>query len=89
MCIYGVTRGHAVGNRFDPSSRARGDLHPWAAWLLLEHLRRQSGLAARQSGGMLALAMSAGLVAFAHGAEVYYVCNMTSLRRFSCCCGRD
>ena len=87
MCIYGVTRVMPAATALIQAATP-AVIFILGAWLLLERMRRQSGLPARRSRGMLALALAAGLVAFAHGAEVYYVCNMTSLHEVSCCSGR-
>ena len=86
MCIYGVTRV-MPGTSALLQSGLPGAIFVLGAWLLLEHVRRQSGRPVRRADGMLALALVAvaGLTAAAHGVELYYVCNMESLNEVSCC----
>jgi len=85
MCIYGVTKVMPVMNAVVQAAKP-ALIFVLGAWLLLESLRRQSGLPARRARGMLALALVAGLLALAHGAELYYVFSMDSLQEVSCCC---
>jgi hypothetical protein len=84
MCIYGVTRVMPGTAALIQVARPAA-IFVLGAWLLLEHVRRQSGALLRRSAGMLALAGSACLVACACGAELYYVLNMNSLNEVSCC----
>ena len=67
MCIYGVTKVMPVMNAVVQAAKT-ALIFVLGAWLLLESLRRQSGLPARRARGMLALALVAGLLALAHGA---------------------
>ena len=87
MCIYGVTRVMPVATALIQAATP-AVIFILGAWLLLEHVRRQSGLARATVSRDAGSGPAAGLVAFAHGAEVYYVCNMTSLKEVSCCSGR-
>jgi hypothetical protein len=85
MCIYGVTKVMPVANALVQAARPVL-VFLLGAWLLLESMRRQSGLPARRSRGMLALVVFAGLLAVGQGTEIYYLVNLDSLNEVSCCC---
>jgi hypothetical protein len=85
MCIYGVTKVMPVANALVQAARP-ALIYVLGAWLLLESMRRQSGLRARRSRGMIALVLLAGLLAIGQGAEIYYVVKVDSLNEVSCCC---
>jgi hypothetical protein len=85
MCIYGVTKVMPVANALVQAARP-ALIFLLGAWLLLESMRRQSGLRARRSQGMLGLVLLAGLLAFGQGTEIYYIVNLKSLNPVSCCC---
>lgn len=84
MCIYGVTKV-MPGTIALIQGAKPAVIFLLGAWLLLEQVRRRSGRRSRRMGGMLALATVAGLMALAHGVELYYVFNMESLNEVSCC----
>ncbi len=85
MCIYGVTKLMPVANALVQTARP-ALIFLLGAWLLLESLRRQSGLPPRRSRGMLALVFLAGLLAVGQGTELYYIVKVDSLKPVSCCC---
>ncbi|MGO9109662.1 MAG: hypothetical protein ACLP9L_10545 [Thermoguttaceae bacterium] len=85
MCIYGVTKVMPAASALVQAARPALILL-LGAWLLLESVRRQSGLPARRSRGMIALALFAGLLAFSQGTEIYYIVKLDSLNEVSCCC---
>jgi hypothetical protein len=87
MCIYGVTKVMPVTTALTEAAAPLA-IFLLAAWLLLEHVHRQSGQPLPRLGRMLALVPVAGSVAFTYGTVLYYVLNMTSLTTVSCCCGR-
>lgn len=84
MCIYGVTKVMPATATLIQAAKP-AVIFVLGAWLLLEHVRRRSGLPPRRSGRVAALAAVAALVAFVHGVELYYVFNMDSLNEVSCC----
>jgi hypothetical protein len=85
MCIYGVTKVMPVANALVQAARP-ALIFLLGAWLLLESMRRQSGLPARRSRGMIALVLLAGLLSVGQGTEIYYIVNLDSLNPVSCCC---
>jgi hypothetical protein len=85
MCIYGVTKIMPAMNAVVQASKP-AMVFLLGGWVLLDALRRRSGTPPRRMRGMLSLVIVAGLLATAHGAELYYVANMSSLNTVSCCC---
>jgi hypothetical protein len=88
MCIYGVTKVMPVTVALIQAAKPAA-IFLLGAWVLLESVRRQSGMPPRGVRAMLALAVVAGFMACAQGAELYYVFNIDSLNEVSCCscCG--
>jgi hypothetical protein len=84
MCIYGVTKVMPVTTSLIQAAQPLA-IFILGAWLLLEHVRRQSGAAIRRARGMVALAIVAGPLAFSYGAQLYYILNMASRNEVSCC----
>lgn len=84
MCVYGVTKVMPITTTVIQAAKP-AVVFVLGAWLLLEYVRRRSGLPPRRSRGMFALAAVAVMMAAAHGAELYYVLNMESLNEVSCC----
>jgi hypothetical protein len=84
MCIYGVTRVMPAATAFIQIAKPLV-IFVLGGCLLIEHVRRQSGLAFQRPTSMFALAFVAVCAAFVSGAELHYVFNMTSLNEVSCC----
>lgn len=84
MCMFGVTKVMPKTTLLIQVAMPVSVL-VFGAWMLLDYARRRSGEAIRRARGMVALALVAGLVAGTSATEVYYVTNMKSLNKVSCC----
>ena len=84
MCMFGVTKVMTKTTLLIQVAMPVSVL-VFGAWMLLDYARRRSGEAIRRARGMVALALVAGLVAGTSATEVYYVTNMKSLNKVSCC----
>ena len=87
MCIYGVARVLPI-TAMVVQTAGPAATFLLGAWVMLEQVHRLSGRPPQPSGRTVLLAAAAGLMAFSQGVQIYYICNMTSLKEVSCCSGR-